>query len=348
MSKNLSDIIKSYIQKNSFIDIGKFMELCLGHPEYGYYITRDPLGKNGDFITAPEISQMFGEMIGICLADYWLKNYYRQKISLVELGAGRGTLMSDMLRATKDIPYFHDNLSIELVEISPFLQEIQRKKLSSFSNITWHDKIDDLDNEKPVFIIANEFFDALPVRQAIYIDNLWRERIISLNKDNQLVFGYGKVLTNNFPVQGKKGDIFEFSPVRQLVMKDLSCRIKKQGGLALIIDYGHIKSAIGDSLQGVKNHSYIDVLVNLGEVDITSHIDFESLQSGIKGLSVLLEEQGRFLKELGIEIRAGVLNNKNSNEEMHRLVSNEEMGALFKVMVVIPENNIKPEGFSTC
>lgn len=326
------------------MSIETYMNLCLGHPEYGYYMTRDPLGKEGDFTTAPEISQLFGEMIGLCLADYYLNNYRGYKFALVELGPGRGTLMDDILRVTKDLSEFQDNLSIDLVETSPVLREIQKKKLGD-RDLQWHNGIDTLPDDVPLLIVANEFFDALPIRQAIYFKKQWHEKVLVLEGED-LCFGIGQNLPGNYPRYPNETNIYEISKARHNIALSVSQRIEKQGGIAVIIDYGHVKSSFGDTLQAVKKHEYADILFDCGEADLTSHVDFQALLEGINSRVCGPVEQGDFLKKLGIEIRAKALSNADTNSQLQRLISSKQMGKLFKVVAIHPHGNIKPpEGF---
>ena len=359
----LESIIKQLILADGPISIARFMELCLAHPTLGYYMTRDPFGKAGDFTTAPEISQMFGELIGLWAADAWQKMGSPSKVALVELGPGRGTLMSDALRAAKSAPDFSASLEVQLVEISPILQDIQRATLKNH-DVTWHQSINTLPS-LPSIIIANEFFDALPIRQFIKQPTGWHERLIGFDSNNELIFGLAQNNTQNFelrcpsPLEGesvpegrergiKNGSIFEISQTSCDVIITLSTHLKSNSGAALFIDYGHIKSGFGDTLQALKAHKTIDPLDDIGEADITAHVDFERLaQTAVNaGIKVQqLTKQAEFLEQLGIHHRAATLI-KNAKTEaqkqdidtaLQRLTDRSPtgMGSLFKVLELV-------------
>ncbi len=353
-------ILKQLILQDGPVNIARFMELCLAHPTYGYYMTRDPLGRAGDFTTAPEISQMFGELIGLWAADCWQKMGAPTKVALVEFGPGRGTLMADALRAAKSVPDFNTALEVHLVEISPVLREIQRAALINHK-IAWHYSIDTLP-ACPNIIIANEFFDALPIRQFMKQPSGWHERLVGLDKNNELVFGLSsnstQTLKLGYPstlvgegdpkdrVRGvKNGAIFEISPASQDIIKSLSTHLKSHSGAALFIDYGHTQSGFGDTLQALKAHKMVSPLEHVGEADLTAHVDFEKLAKTAlnAGLKVAqLTTQAAFLEQLGIHQRAETLI-KNAKLEQQKLdiqsallrltdTASTGMGNLFKVL----------------
>lgn len=316
------------------------MGLALGHPQFGYYMTRDPLGQSGDFTTAPEISQMFGEIIGIWCADQWLKMGSPAKIRLVELGPGRGTLMADLLRATKNIPGFHAACSVHMVETSPVLQARQKHALEGHG-AAWHASFADIPADLPYLVVANEFFDALPVRQLVAHDGAWHERVVALDADNELVFAVRQAgITPAFePVENA---IYEFSPVRAAYMNALCAALALRGGSLLAIDYGHEKTAPGDTLQAMREHRFTPVLHHIGEADLTSHVDFDELSriAVANGLAPELRTQETFLNDYGINIRAQRLKVANAghsqsiDEAVARLTGNGQMGRLFKVLSV--------------
>jgi NADH dehydrogenase [ubiquinone] 1 alpha subcomplex assembly factor 7 len=338
----LRDVIKAHIRHQGPMDLETFWTLCLAHPQFGYYITRDPLGRGGDFTTAPEISQLFGEMIGVFVADFWLRIGSPAKFYLTECGPGRGSLMADMLRATAHVNGFHQAAHIHLIETSPALRAKQKEKLSAYE-VMWHDDLSGVPDDAPVVIIGNEFLDALPIRQAVFQDGVWHERRVGLDGD-KLVFGLGGAVTGENIPPGKDGDIFEFSPVRRAVWVNMCERVHAQGGTALMIDYGHVHTGVGDTFQAVKGHAFVDVLDHPGEADVTSHVDFSELKdiAEKKGLSVLGPfEQGDFLRQMGIEIRAKMLAQKSSPDKaeeilagLRRLTARDQMGSLFKVIGV--------------
>jgi NADH dehydrogenase [ubiquinone] 1 alpha subcomplex assembly factor 7 len=320
-------------------------------------MTRDPLGRSGDFTTAPEISQMFGEMIGAWLADIWIQHGKPTPFILLELGPGRGTLMADIIRICTPIFGFVEAAEVHLVEISPALKEMQRTYLHGIS-VEWHENLNTLPNDKPIFFIANEFFDALPFKQYIYESGKWAERCIDVHDG---VFGYKQQLTKIDPGEGgnlplpEQGSIYEDPSIRTEFMKVLGMRVKAQKGAGLIIDYGHFKHGYGDTFQALKGHKYSDPLENIGESDLTSHVDFSALKAAAEGenLEVLgMKRQGEFLLGLGIQLRATQLLQKASGEAaqdvqkaLHRLVHSDEMGSLFKVIGLNYGASVTTAGF---
>lgn len=328
------------ISKAGPISIADYMAECLLHPEHGYYATRDPFGKKGDFTTAPEISQMFGEMLGLALAQAWLDQGAPSPFTLAELGPGRGTLMADILRATKGVPGFHAAAQVHLVEASPVLRAHQVKRLSP-TPVTHHDSIGGLP-EAPLFLVANEFFDALPIRQYQRDGDGWREVQVGLEGD-KLALG----LTAPLPVPAldhrledtKDGDVVEICTPAQGVMSKLADFIDTQGGAAFIIDYGDWRS-LGDTFQALKDHTPVSVLDTPGEADLTAHVDFEALARAAAPLNVhQMTPQGVFLERLGITARAQALAGQLSGDALdshitahRRLTHPDEMGTLFKVL----------------
>lgn len=317
------------------MSVDTYWNFCLAHPQYGYYITRDPLGEKGDFTTAPEISQLFGEMIGIWAAGYWQKIGSPGKLHLVECGPGRGTLMADLLRIAKIIPDFLKASRIHLVETSPSLRDKQRTALQDH-HITWHNDISTLPDDAPLCIVGNEFLDALPIQQYLCQNGKWYERQIGMDAEGALCFGLG---TTPFQTMDIRGDgVLETSPVRERFINDVVHRLKTQSGAALMIDYGHEVPGFGDTFQAVKNHQYCNVLNDCGECDLTSHVDFGRLKTIATdlGAHVVIETQGHFLKRMGIEHRAAQLTKKSDTIAggLHRLTDDNEMGRLFKVMEI--------------
>lgn len=355
----LEAYLHKHIEENGPIDTGTFMGLALGHLEWGYYMRKDPLGVAGDFTTAPEISQMFGEIIGAWLVDTWIKLGKPDPFLLIECGPGRGTLMEDALRATKQVEGFHGALKLFLIETSPVLQEKQKEKLGQY-NPQWLDSIDHpaiRPSGHPLILIANEFLDALPVRQLQMTNSGWQERVVAVNGEG-LTFNLSPAPAELIP-QGladtEKGNIFEISPARCDFVQKLCGLISQNGGVSLFIDYGHTKSAAGDTFQAVKNHEYVSVLSHIGEADLTAHVDFEALariadQAGILYAGPV--EQGIFLQRLGIAQRAEILSQNASGQQREeiksacaRLCDAEQMGNLFKVMAFYYNKSIGLAGF---
>ena len=330
----LEEIIAAMIEAEGPMPLDRYMALCLGHPRLGYYMTRDPFGASGDFTTSPEISQVFGELIGVWLLNSWMALGSPKNFIVVELGPGRGTLMADILRAVKAVPEFTKAMNVHLVETSPVLRKLQQDKLG---DVNWHDHVGTLP-ELPCLIIANEFFDALPIQQFENRAGRWFERMVG--------FGEGTLKMGLVPTPPRsQGEgVHETSPVSLAVAEDLSAHIAKHGGTALIIDYGHLKSAAGDTLQAMRKHEFVSVLDAPGEVDITAHVDFEALaQAFIAGGAELLPmlTQGQFLKAMGLELRTEKLAAKLEGQPLEdfrkasrRLADADQMGNLFKVMAV--------------
>ena len=341
--------IRSRIKSAGPMPVSRYMELCLAHPEHGYYITKDPLGREGDFITAPEVSQMFGELLGLWAAATWRTMAAPKNVRLVELGPGRGTMMADMLRAIRVVPTFYQALTVHLVEINPALREKQRQSLSGIkASVHWHDSIDDVP-DGPALIFANEYFDALPINQAVREHDGWHQRVVDINDRDQLVFDTAReplprfeLLLSDLVRAAPIGAIFEWRSPHE-VMK-LARRLRQFGGAALIIDYGHSRSDAGDTFQAIARHSFADPLKNPGQSDLTAHVDFEALARSAEDVDAHVHgpiEQGQFLKRLGIETRAATLVSKASTQvaadvttALRRLVGTGRggMGAMFKVL----------------
>jgi len=312
------------------------MALCNAH----YYGTRDPLGMQGDFTTSPEISQIFGELIGAWMSDTWERAGSPRGL-LCELGPGRGTLMKDALRATHRHKPFHDNIAIRMIETSPHLRAVQQEHLSAaYPRISWHDTLESLP-PLPLFLIANEFFDALPVHQYIRIRGTEEERKIDYREGSFCWADNGEVIR-------------EASPDSIAIVKQIAAHIKVYGGAALIIDYGYVNGSHGDTLQAVRHHAFTDVLRSPGEADLTAHVDFKALKDAAEKERVQVwgpTEQGVFLKRLGGELRAAALCENAPLESrniilsgLERLVAPHQMGELFKVLAITSTLD-KPAGF---
>ncbi len=344
--------------------VGEYMALCLGDPQHGYYCTRDPLGANGDFITAPEISQMFGELIGLWMAAVWTRMGSPGNIQLIELGPGRGTLMNDALRAVKVLPAFRAAVTLNLVEISPALQAQQQETLAGQGvPVSWHASLADVP-EGPAIIIANEFFDALPVNQAVKTESGWRERQIEVDSAGHLAFALALNPLPGFETllppavrAAPAGSIFEWRSEIEAI--ELGRRIARNGGAALAIDYGHAESATGDTLQAVGRHIYADVLGAPGLVDLTAHVDFQALASAVEAMGANAYgpiTQAQLLRRLGIETRAAKLKARATQQAaadidkaFARLTGHGpgEMGGLFKAAAFSHPALGVPPGFET-
>jgi len=358
----LQSEIKKLTRKSGPMPVWRYMELCLTHPEFGYYVSRDPLGREGDFTTAPEVSQMFGELLGLWAASVWKAIGSPPLLRLIELGPGRGTMMADALRALRVVPPLYQSLSIHLVEINPVLRDKQKSLLSGARDIAWHDSIDDIP-DGPAIIFANEYFDVLPIHQAVKRETGWHERTVEIDANGDLAFGSAAEPIPHFEVllpplvrSAPVGAVFEWRPDAE-IMK-IATRVRDQDGAALIIDYGHVRSDAGDTFQAIARHSFADPLKNPGQADVTAHVDFQALARAVEDLGARVHgpvPQGDFLKRLGIETRAVTLMAKASHEvyedisgALKRLVGGGRggMGSMFKVLAVSEPNLVSLAGFA--
>ena len=342
--------------------VAEYMTLCLSDSEHGYYTTRDPLGLRGDFITAPEVSQMFGEMIGIWMAAVWKQMGAPENLRIIELGPGRGTMLKDALRAAKVMPDFLKAVVIHLVEISPALKAQQERTLEHLSMpMLWRPALVDVP-KGPAIILANEFFDALPVHQAVKTERGWHERQIEIDSAGRLAFTIAPDPIPQFdrllpPALRNAPDASIFEWRTDNVALELGQRLTRDGGVALVIDYGHAQSAIGDTFQAVGRHAYANPLGAPGAVDLTAHVDFQALAKaveamGASGYGPLTQSQ--LLRRLGIVTRAAKLKAKAADSAaadidaaLKRLISEGEagMGVLFKAAAFAHPALGVPPGF---
>lgn len=342
--------------------VAQYMALCLTNPAHGYYMTRDPFGAGGDFVTAPEISQMFGELIGLWAGSVWMQMGSPKLLRLVELGPGRGTMMADALRAAHAVRDFPAAISVHLVEISPALEKRQRQMLGAVGvPVTWHQSLDEVP-EGPSIILANEFFDALPVHQAVMCADGWHERVVKIDEDDKLRFAtsrdpiplFDDLLPRGF-AGAPIGEIFEWRTDQ--VALEIGRRVAQHGGAALIIDYGHGETATGDTLQAVRGHGFTDPLAAPGQADLTAHVDFAALAQAAESMRARAYgplDQGKFLRRLGIETRAAALKSvapaaksAEIDAALARLIGSEAkaMGKLFKVMALADPKLGAPPAF---
>ncbi len=346
----LADRLKAQIAAAGPISVADYMATCLWHPQHGYYATRDPLGRTGDFVTAPEVSQMFGELLGLCLAACWHAQGAPERIALAELGPGRGTLMADLLRAAGSVPGFAAAAEIHLVERSPVLRAAQAERVPGAA---WHDSVETLP-DLPLYLVANEFFDALPVRQFIRDGAGWRERLVGL-RQGALTFGLSDLLPPE-AVPGRRddtaaGDMVETCPAAAPIAAEIGARIARGGGAALIVDYGD-RRPVGDTFQAVQGHRKVDPLAAPGAADLTAHVDFAALaEAAAPAVAAPLTPQGAFLERLGITARARALATRLSGAALEhhvaahrRLTHPDEMGHLFKVLGLTPPGAPHPPG----
>jgi SAM-dependent MidA family methyltransferase len=349
----LGQLIAERIAENGPLRIDTFMTLCLGHPDHGYYATRDPLGETGDFVTAPEISQMFGELIGAWAAQVWADQGRPDPFLLAELGPGRGTMMRDALRAAAVQPGFRDAARLRLVETSPALRARQAEALAG-CGAEWVADAGDLP-EGPMIMLANEFFDALPVRQFQRADVLWRERMVA-HAGERLVLAWGParpdlVLDARFPGM-RDGAVVEVCAAGEVVAAELGARIARSGGAALVIDYG-AWDGTGDTLQAVAGHVRADPLSAPGAADLSAHVRFRALAEAAGGARAHGPvPQGVFLERLGITARARVLARGAPEAaaavaaEHRRLTHPDDMGNLFQVLALTAPDAPTPPGFA--
>ena len=389
----LGEEIAALIRTEGPLPVSRYMGLCLGHPRHGYYITRDPLGTAGDFTTAPEISQIFGELIGLWAAHVWQAMGAPATVRLVELGPGRGTLMADILRAAKVLPAFRAAIEVHLVETSPVLRATQARALEGVGAV-WHEDVSAaLDG--PAIVIANEFLDALPVDQFVRTEEGWRERLIGLGEGGELAWGLGSILAvepqrtpsplvgegrgegsrdasdlsfqaseakqrdpSSVPAspghllpQGEKesapiGAIYEHPQAALDVVASVSRHVAGCGGGALFIDYGSIESGVGDTLQAMRAHEFVDPFADPGEADLTVHVDFARMGQAARAAGAATHgpaAQRDFLLSLGLAERAQALARRASEAQRETILKGAErlvapgpteMGDLFKVMAL--------------
>ena len=339
--------IRARIGSQGPVTVADYMALCLADARHGYYVTRDPFGARGDFVTAPEVSQMFGELVGVWIATVWQQMGSPTPVHLVELGPGRGTLMGDALRALKVVPALLEAARLHLVEISPVLKAKQQETLRGVAPpVAWHASLEAVP-EGPAIVIANEFFDALPVHQVVKTADGWRERCVGTD-GGKLIFTPGAPaagLEAQLPPSARdapEGAIFEWRD--DGAANALGRRIAREGGAALVIDYGHAESAPGDTLQALGRHAFADPLASPGELDLTAHVDFEALirvatSAGAAAFGPITQRE--LLQRLGIDTRAAKLKEKASPDAAARFdaalvrltgTGAAEMGALFKAV----------------
>lgn len=316
----------------------------INNPKFNYYGSSSiKIGSKGDFITSPEISQVFGELIGLWCANIWWLLDSPQRFNLIELGPGNGTLMKDALRALKIVPNFLDNVGIHLVETSDHLMKIQAKKLKGF-NITWHKDLSTIPDEINI-IVSNEFLDTFPIHQYEFGNSSWSEKYIGLNQDDKFCFYNQKINKGFLPEPGflPNGSIVEFSPSTNSFFEKIAIKIKKNGGFALFIDYGYEKPSYISTLTSISRHKFVNIFKDIGNTDLSAYVNFGSLQTLASKLKVFdygIISQRLFLENLGIYKRAESLIKFNPNKkiiiesEISKLTSPKEMGETFKVLAI--------------
>jgi len=353
VTTELGRLIARRIALTGPISVADFMAEALSHPRLGYYRRAVPAGAAGDFTTAPEISQMFGELIGAWLAERWLAMGRPAPVVLVELGPGRGTLMADALRATRGVQGFQAAVRLHLVDINEPLRAEQQRALDSFEP-TWHERFDTVP-AGPMLLVANEFFDALPVRQFERTPDGWRERMIGLGPDGvsltiALAPG-GTPFARHLP-QAPEGARAEISEAGRALVHEIGLRTRRDGGWALIVDYGYERGG-GTSLQAVRGHKGANILDRPGEADLSAHVDFTALAKAAEAPVFGPASQGDFLRTLGIVQRAETLKARANDRQrsaidaaLARLIAPDQMGTLFRVLAVGDGRSPAPAGFS--
>jgi len=354
----LGQRIAALIAAQGPMSIAEFMTIALHDREAGYYATRDPLGVAGDFITAPEISQMFGELIGLWLAQVWQDQGRPKNPRLVELGPGRGTLLADALRALKLVPEFLRALDVVLVEVSPVLRTLQEKSLSNCGvPVRWVPEFRTIAHDRPFYLIANEFFDALPIQQYVKTERGWCERMVSVDRSGELAFALSPPLPEwSLPIAQNRagapnGSVYEFSKAGVSLAEDIGHFVEDVGGAAIIIDYGYDVPGFSETLQAVASHKFADVLSAPGSSDLSAHVDFSALRIAARqgGAAVYGPiGQGEFLTALGIAQRAERLSRADPQKiaaEVNRLTNVDQMGTLFKALAIVPKFAPTPPGF---
>lgn len=356
MPSALEPLVAGEIRATGPIPLARYMELALGHPELGYYRRRDARGMQRDFTTAPEISQMFGEIVGLWLAEAWVGLGRPAPVRLVELGPGRGTMMADVLRAMNPVPDLPAALHLHLVETGEALRALQHERLRD-RDPTWHADLDDVP-DGPMLLVANEFLDALPVHQLVRRRGRWVERRVGLDEDGRLAF-----VTADAPsplaaglADAAEGAIAEVGPARAALAAAVARRLAAAPGVALFVDYGAwTDGPTGDTLQAVRAGRHVDPLEAPGEADLTSHVDFRAFADAAarSGAAVYGPvPQGTFLRALGIEMRAVALLERAAPEQrrdlragLFRLTDAAAMGELFKVLALAGATTPPPPGF---
>lgn len=349
-STPLFSSLKRRIRLEGAITVADYMAEVIATPKEGYYMAKDPFGRRGDFITAPEISQMFGELLGLWAVDTWQNMGQPGRFTILELGPGRGTLMADALRAARLCPPFLEACKLHLLEISPVLRKEQAKVLQPFQP-KWHESLETITKDCPLIAFANEFFDALPIHQFERCPQGWCERLVTLNpEESALCFTLSpplpfveNLLPASVKAKSEEGAVFEYAPAAKAVLDSLLPIIEQQRGALLLIDYGWAEQPLTPSLQAIKNHQYHPVLTDAGRADLSALVDFSALKNHNTSRNIVVHgplEQGPFLQALGIEERARHLISANPHpkvratvqQALNRLTDEEGMGSLFKVM----------------
>ncbi len=339
------------ILNKNLIALDKFINQALYNPKKGFYMKKNPFGDKGDFLTSPNISILFSEMIAIWTVAFWHNLKCPKKINLIELGSGNGQMLYDMIESFKSFPEFYHSCKFFILEKSPYLKKIQKKKLKKF-NVKWLKNLDEINNGHNIFI-ANEFFDALPFKQFFKINNKWKERFVVVDKNNNKSFT--KINCNIKKIEkdlgfkiSKNQKVIEYSPVALKYLKNISKKIILKNGCLLIIDYGYLDDSMRDTMMAIKKHKYTNILTKFGSSDISYKLNFKILKKIIKSLKLKCQSitsQRNFLISLGIQQRAEILSKNlpflkkaDIYYRLKRLIDKDKMGNLFKVMLITNKN----------
>jgi NADH dehydrogenase [ubiquinone] 1 alpha subcomplex assembly factor 7 len=333
---SLRDRLAEQIAQGGPISVAQYMTACLHDPEFGYYATRPALGADGDFITAPLVSQMFGELIGVWAASAWEMMGRPAKVRLVEMGPGDGTLMSDLLRAARHAPGFTQAAEVWLVELSEPLRRRQRERLDA--DVRWAATLDEAPTGAPILVVANELLDCLPARQFVRTPVGWAEQVVGLDADGSLAFGVAATPAAGLLPDAAVGAVYEQSAAQAALGAELGRRVVADGGAALLIDYGRAEPGFGDTLQALRRHQKVDPLACPGEADLTVHADFPAVLAAAEGqgAATALLTQATFLARMGVGERAEALVRTRPDRasvigrQLNRLMAADEMGELFK------------------
>ena len=345
---SLADRLRRRIAVEGPIRVCDFMDACNADARGGYYMSRQPIGAEGDFITAPEVSQIFGELLGLWCVAVWQSMGAPTSVTVAELGPGRGTLLRDAIRAWRASPQFLQNVSVALVETSPTLRRRQTATLAGVPvHLQWHASIGEL-TDGPLIVLANEFIDALPVRQLIRRGETWHERRVALDRNGDFIFVEGEAVAEEhlppLAAPAEDGEILETRAAVSSLIAELSARAARAPLAALFIDYGHVESACGETLQAVQHHRYADPLANPGEADLSAHVDFAALKREAEAQGLVAYgplPQGEFLLKLGLGARRDRLQQGATAEQMAAVISGaarladpRQMGIVFKVLAL--------------
>jgi SAM-dependent MidA family methyltransferase len=351
---NLEARLKAQIAADGPMTVAQYMTACLHDPQGGYYATRPRLGADGDFITAPLVSQMFGELLGLWAVETWIRMGQPPRLLLVEAGPGDGTLMSDMLRAVRLAPAFLKAAQLYLIETSAPLIQTQRERLAqSPLQPVWIDSLAALPAGAPMILVANELLDCLPVHQFVRTARGWAERMVGLDSDGALAFGLAARPLDRMLPASEPGSVIEISPAQEAFAAQLGQILAREGGAAVLIDYGRAEWGVGDTLQALKAHRKLHPLETPGEADLTVHADFPAVAAAAEavGVATALSGQGEFLRRLGIVERAEALSRARPDQaetlqrQLARLIDTDQMGTLFKVLALYSPADVIPPGF---